>query len=35
MTRPFRFGVVAPVMTDMKAWRDHVRRIADAGSRRC
>ncbi len=31
MTRPFRFGVVAPVLTDMKAWRDHVRRIADAG----
>src|SRR6476619_114992 len=31
MTRPFRFGVVAPVMTDMRAWRDHVRRIADTG----
>ena len=29
--RPFRFGVVAPVMTDMSAWRDGVRRIADQG----
>jgi alkanesulfonate monooxygenase SsuD/methylene tetrahydromethanopterin reductase-like flavin-dependent oxidoreductase (luciferase family) len=31
MTRPFRFGVVAPVMTDLAAWRDQVRRIADSG----
>jgi alkanesulfonate monooxygenase SsuD/methylene tetrahydromethanopterin reductase-like flavin-dependent oxidoreductase (luciferase family) len=31
MTRPFRFGVVAPVMTDMPTWRDRVRRIADLG----
>lgn len=31
MTRPFRFGVVAPVLTDMPTWRDRVRRIADAG----
>jgi alkanesulfonate monooxygenase SsuD/methylene tetrahydromethanopterin reductase-like flavin-dependent oxidoreductase (luciferase family) len=31
MTRPFRFGVVAPVMTDLRSWRDRVRRIADIG----
>ena len=31
MTRPFRFGVVAPVLTDMPTWRDQVRRIADSG----
>jgi alkanesulfonate monooxygenase SsuD/methylene tetrahydromethanopterin reductase-like flavin-dependent oxidoreductase (luciferase family) len=31
MTRPFRFGVVAPVMTDVPTWRDRVRRIADSG----
>jgi alkanesulfonate monooxygenase SsuD/methylene tetrahydromethanopterin reductase-like flavin-dependent oxidoreductase (luciferase family) len=31
MTRPFRFGVVAPVQTDMPAWRDRVRRIAGSG----
>src|SRR5437762_10613345 len=31
MTRPFRFGVVAPLRTDLPTWRDHVRRIADAG----
>jgi alkanesulfonate monooxygenase SsuD/methylene tetrahydromethanopterin reductase-like flavin-dependent oxidoreductase (luciferase family) len=31
MTRPFRFGVVAPVMTDLPTWRDQVRRIADLG----
>ena len=31
MTRPFRFGVVAPVMTDLPTWRDKVRRIADSG----
>jgi alkanesulfonate monooxygenase SsuD/methylene tetrahydromethanopterin reductase-like flavin-dependent oxidoreductase (luciferase family) len=29
--RPFRFGVVAPVMTDLPTWRDKVRRIADNG----
>jgi alkanesulfonate monooxygenase SsuD/methylene tetrahydromethanopterin reductase-like flavin-dependent oxidoreductase (luciferase family) len=29
--RPFRFGVVAPIMTDVPTWRDHVRRIADLG----
>ncbi|HEX3752190.1 MAG TPA: LLM class flavin-dependent oxidoreductase [Streptosporangiaceae bacterium] len=31
MTRPFRFGVVAPVQTDLPAWRERVRRIADSG----
>jgi alkanesulfonate monooxygenase SsuD/methylene tetrahydromethanopterin reductase-like flavin-dependent oxidoreductase (luciferase family) len=31
MTRPFRFGVVAPVQTDLPTWRDRVRRIADSG----
>jgi alkanesulfonate monooxygenase SsuD/methylene tetrahydromethanopterin reductase-like flavin-dependent oxidoreductase (luciferase family) len=31
MTRPFRFGVVAPIGTDLPTWRDRVRRIADAG----
>ncbi|MBF6175046.1 LLM class flavin-dependent oxidoreductase [Nocardia blacklockiae] len=31
MTRPFRFGVVAPLMTDLPAWRDRARRIADSG----
>ena len=31
MTRPFRFGVVAPVLTDVPTWRDRVRRIADSG----
>lgn len=31
MTRPFRFGVVAPLTTDVPAWRDTVRRVADAG----
>ena len=31
MTRPFRFGVVAPLTTDLSAWRDRVRRIADSG----
>ena len=30
-TRPFRFGVVAPITTDLPAWRDRVRRIADSG----
>ena len=29
--RPMRFGVVAPISTDMPAWRDQVRRIADSG----
>ena len=31
MTRPFRFGVLAPLRTDMPTWRDQVRRIADSG----
>ncbi|RDI67413.1 LLM class flavin-dependent oxidoreductase [Nocardia pseudobrasiliensis] len=31
MTKPFRFGVVAPLMTDLPTWRDRVRRIADSG----
>jgi alkanesulfonate monooxygenase SsuD/methylene tetrahydromethanopterin reductase-like flavin-dependent oxidoreductase (luciferase family) len=31
MIRPFRFGVVAPVTTDLPTWRDRVRRIADSG----
>jgi alkanesulfonate monooxygenase SsuD/methylene tetrahydromethanopterin reductase-like flavin-dependent oxidoreductase (luciferase family) len=30
-TRPFRFGVVAPLTTDLPTWRDRVRRIADGG----
>ena len=29
--RSFRFGVVAPLRTDLPAWRDQVRRIADIG----
>src|SRR5919198_2399961 len=29
--RSFRFGVVAPLRTDLPAWRDQVRRIADNG----
>ncbi len=29
--RPLRFGVVAPIRTDLPAWRDQVRRIADHG----
>ncbi len=29
--RSFRFGVVAPLRTDLTAWRDQVRRIADSG----
>lgn len=29
--RPFRFGVVAPLMTDLPAWRDQVHRIAGSG----
>jgi alkanesulfonate monooxygenase SsuD/methylene tetrahydromethanopterin reductase-like flavin-dependent oxidoreductase (luciferase family) len=30
-SRPFRFGVVAPLTTDLPTWRDRVRRIADSG----
>jgi alkanesulfonate monooxygenase SsuD/methylene tetrahydromethanopterin reductase-like flavin-dependent oxidoreductase (luciferase family) len=30
-TSAFRFGVVAPITKDVPAWRDGVRRIADAG----
>ncbi|MFD2081706.1 Luciferase-like monooxygenase [Actinopolymorpha cephalotaxi] len=30
-TRPFRFGVVAPIRTDLPTWRDRVRRIAASG----
>src|SRR3954447_9812068 len=30
-TRAFRFGVVAPLTTDLSMWRDRVRRIADSG----
>src|SRR5437764_7769523 len=30
-TRPFRFGVVAPLTTDLATWRDRVRRFADSG----
>ena len=29
--RPLRFGVVAPVSTDLPTWRNQVRRIADGG----
>jgi len=29
--RRFRFGVVAPLRTDLPAWKDQVRRIADSG----
>ena len=31
MTRPFRFGVVAPLRTDLPTWLARVRRIADSG----
>jgi len=31
MTRPFRFGVVAPIQAELPTWRDSVRRIADSG----
>jgi alkanesulfonate monooxygenase SsuD/methylene tetrahydromethanopterin reductase-like flavin-dependent oxidoreductase (luciferase family) len=31
MRRPFRFGVVAPLRTDLPTWRARVRRIADSG----
>ncbi|HZX03239.1 LLM class flavin-dependent oxidoreductase [Kribbella sp.] len=30
-TRPFRFGVVAPIGSDLPAWRDRVRRVAGLG----
>jgi alkanesulfonate monooxygenase SsuD/methylene tetrahydromethanopterin reductase-like flavin-dependent oxidoreductase (luciferase family) len=30
-TRLFRFGVVAPLTSDLPTWRDRVRRIADSG----
>jgi alkanesulfonate monooxygenase SsuD/methylene tetrahydromethanopterin reductase-like flavin-dependent oxidoreductase (luciferase family) len=30
-TGSFRFGVVTPLTTDLPAWRDQVRRIADSG----
>src|SRR5919106_91735 len=30
-TRPFRFGVVAPLTTDLPTWRNRVRHIADSG----
>jgi alkanesulfonate monooxygenase SsuD/methylene tetrahydromethanopterin reductase-like flavin-dependent oxidoreductase (luciferase family) len=30
-TRPFRFGIVAPVLSDLSTWREQVRRIADHG----
>ncbi len=29
--RPMRFGVVAPIRSELPAWRDQVRRIADNG----
>ncbi len=29
--KPLRFGVVAPIMTDLPTWRDQLRRIADSG----
>ena len=29
--RPLRFGVVAPITTDMPTWRDHLRGLADSG----
>ncbi len=31
MTRPFRFGVVAPLDSDVPTWLDRARRIADTG----
>ncbi|WP_330179988.1 LLM class flavin-dependent oxidoreductase [Nocardia sp. NBC_01503] len=31
MTRPFRFGVVTPIYTDLPTWLDRARRIADSG----
>jgi alkanesulfonate monooxygenase SsuD/methylene tetrahydromethanopterin reductase-like flavin-dependent oxidoreductase (luciferase family) len=29
--RPFRFGVTAPLTTDVPTWRDRLRRLADGG----
>ncbi|MGW5718646.1 LLM class flavin-dependent oxidoreductase [Amycolatopsis sp. NPDC003865] len=29
--RPLRFGVVAPIATDLAAWRDQLRALADSG----
>src|SRR5438876_7464877 len=29
--RPLRFGVVAPLTSDLPTWRDRVRRVADSG----
>jgi hypothetical protein len=29
--RAFRFGIVAPILSDLPAWREQVRRIADHG----
>ncbi|MFF0490037.1 LLM class flavin-dependent oxidoreductase [Nocardia sp. NPDC004068] len=31
MTKPFRFGVVAPLLTDLPTWREQARRIGDLG----
>jgi alkanesulfonate monooxygenase SsuD/methylene tetrahydromethanopterin reductase-like flavin-dependent oxidoreductase (luciferase family) len=31
MSRPFRFGVVAPVLSDVASWLDQLRRLADGG----
>ncbi len=31
MTGPFRFGVVAPVLSDLHSWLDEVKRLADSG----
>jgi alkanesulfonate monooxygenase SsuD/methylene tetrahydromethanopterin reductase-like flavin-dependent oxidoreductase (luciferase family) len=31
VARALRFGVVAPIRTELAAWRDQVRRIADSG----
>ena len=31
MSRPFRFGVVAPVLSDVASWLDQLRRLADSG----
>ena len=30
-TRAFRFGIVAPFLSDVSTWREQVRRIADHG----
>src|SRR5438067_13739021 len=29
--RPLRFGVLAPLRTDLPTWRDQIRRLADSG----